>query len=170
MADLAPTDPRYPGHGYDPLEPDDGHDHGHAPGGVGKYVMVFVILLILTGVSFAVGNSQTLRENSPGVMWAAMMAVSCAKAMLVILFFMHMLWEANWKYVLTIPASMMSIFLLLMLIPDVGRRVDRYSEERWLYAAQPDSNSHAVAKAAEHHDHDQAGKSHAAGEQPAARH
>ena len=66
-----------------------------------------------------------------------MMAVSCAKAMLVILFFMHMLWEANWKYVLTIPASMMSIFLLLMLIPDVGRRTDRYSEERWLYAAKP---------------------------------
>ena len=32
--------------------------------------------------------------------------------MLVIMFFMHLMWEANWKYVLTIPASMMSIFLL----------------------------------------------------------
>ncbi|HZN34913.1 MAG TPA: cytochrome C oxidase subunit IV family protein [Pirellulaceae bacterium] len=170
MADLAPTDPRYPGHGYDPLEHGDEHGHGHGPSGVGKYVIVFLVLLGLTAVSYLVGNSQTLREKSPGVMWAAMMAVSCAKAMLVILFFMHMLWEANWKYVLTIPASMMSIFLLLMLIPDVGRRVDRYSEERWLYAAQPDSNSHAVAKAAEQHGHDKAGKSDAAGEQPAANH
>ena len=32
-----------------------------------------------------------------------MMAVSCTKAMLVILFFMHVKYEANWKYVLTIP-------------------------------------------------------------------
>ena len=70
-------------------------------------------------------------------MWAMMMAVSCAKAMLVILFFMHVMWEANWKYVLTIPASMMSMFLLLMLIPDIGRRTVRYSEERWYYAPKP---------------------------------
>ncbi len=34
-----------------------------------------------------------------------MMAVSCTKAMLVILFFMHVLYEANWKFVLTIPAA-----------------------------------------------------------------
>jgi cytochrome c oxidase subunit 4 len=48
-----------------------------------------------------------------------------------------MLWEANWKYVLTIPASMMSIFLLLMLVPDIGRRTTKYAEERWLHAARP---------------------------------
>ena len=57
------------------------HEH-HAPGGLGKYLAVFVALCVLTGISYAVGNSQTLRENSPGVMWAMMMAVSCAKAML----------------------------------------------------------------------------------------
>ncbi len=119
----------------------DGHDHAH--GGVGKYVMVFIALCVLTAISFAVGNSESLRHNSPATMWAMMMAVSCAKAMLVILFFMHMLWEANWKYVLTIPASMMSIFLLLMLIPDVGRRMDRYAEERWLYSAKPRAPSEA---------------------------
>src|SRR6186997_1191949 len=88
-------------------------DHAHANHvGVGKYVMVFIALLVLTAISFAVGRSESLRDNSPGTMMAMMMAVSCAKAMLVILFFMHMLWEANWKYVLTIPASMMSLFLL----------------------------------------------------------
>jgi cytochrome c oxidase subunit 4 len=71
-----------------------------------------------------------------------MMAVSCAKAMLVILFFMHLLWEASWKYVLTIPCAMMSVFLLLMLVPDVGCRYNHYSEERLLHAADP----------VEHHD------------------
>ena len=70
-----------------------------------------------------------------------MMAVSCTKAMLVIMFFMHLLWEANWKWVLTIPATFMSIFLMLMLVPDIGMRQNngyaRYSAERWLYAADP---------------------------------
>ena len=62
-----------------------------------------------------------------------MMAVSCTKAMLVILFFMHVKYEANWKYVLTIPAGMMSIFLMLMLVPDVGLRLHHASEERLLH-------------------------------------
>lgn len=135
---------------------DDHHDTHHSHGGLGKYVMVFVALCVLTLISFAVGNSQTLRENSPGTMWAMMMAVSCAKAMLVILFFMHLLWEANWKYVLTIPASMMSIFLLLMLVPDIGRRTARYAEERWLYAAEPRLEKQAGERSAEtepKHDH-----------------
>lgn len=56
--------------------------------------------------------------------------------MLVILVFMHLLWEANWKYVLTIPAGMMSVFLVLMLIPDVGNRMSKYSEERTTHAAE----------------------------------
>jgi len=131
------------------------HEH-HAPGGLMKYLTVFVALCVLTGISYAVGNSQNLRENSPGVMWAMMMAVSCAKAMLVILFFMHMLWEANWKYVLTIPASLMSMFLLLMLVPDIGRRVDKYAEERWFQAPIPhvhQAHDHAPAAGASHDDH-----------------
>jgi len=131
------------------------HEH-HAPGGLMKYLGVFVALCVLTGISYVVGNSQSLRENSPGVMWATMMAVSCVKAMLVIMFFMHLLWEANWKYVLTIPASLMSMFLLLMLIPDIGRRVEKYAEERWLMAPAPqthDAHDHAPGEGAPHDDH-----------------
>jgi cytochrome c oxidase subunit 4 len=129
-------------------------DHGH--GGVGKYVMVFFALCGLTAMSFAIGSSDYLRHHAPGTMWAAMMAVSCCKAMLVILFFMHILWEANWKYVLTVPASLMSIFLVLMLIPDIGRRTVKYAEERWLYAAEPEPETAPPAAGETHaddHDH-----------------
>jgi len=148
-----PFDPRNPGHGYEAAAAD--QEHGHA--GVGKYVAVFVVLCVLTAISFGVGNWENLRHNSPHTMWAMMMAVSCAKAMLVILFFMHMLWEANWKYVLTIPASMMSIFLLLMLVPDVGRRTDRYAEERWLHAAKPKPPVAPISDGAtQDHDHEHA--------------
>jgi cytochrome c oxidase subunit 4 len=73
--------------------------------------------------------------------------------MLVILFFMHLKWEANWKYVLTIPAMMMSVFLVCMLIPDVGMRQKKYSEERLIHAAQVESDVHHAAASAESNEH-----------------
>jgi cytochrome c oxidase subunit IV len=162
MADTASHDLGHPSHGDDLHA----HDQEHGHGGVGKYVVVFIALCVLTAISFAVGNSQALRENSPGTMWAMMMAVSCAKAMLVILFFMHLMWEANWKYVLTIPATMMSLFLLLMLVPDIGRRTEKYSEERWLSAAEP-KREKSAAKGDQAHDHDH---DHKAGGEHGAKH
>jgi cytochrome c oxidase subunit 4 len=112
-----------------------GDDHGH--GGLGKYLMVGAGLGVLTTISFVVGSSQTLMHDAPHVGWTVMIAVSCMKALLVMLFFMHLIWEANWKYVLTIPASIMSLFLMLMLVPDIGLRARWYSEERQLHAATP---------------------------------
>lgn len=115
----------------------DHHGHHDVHGSIGKYMMVFVALCVLTGASFFTYSS--FWPFGKQVAWAFMMAVSCTKAMLVIMFFMHLMWEANWKWVLTIPASCMSIFLLLMLIPDVGMRQNNgwawYSRDRWLFAA-----------------------------------
>ena len=100
-------------------EHEHGHDHG---GGLGTYVAVFIALCVLTSASFFTYSSYW--PFNEYVAWAFMMAVSCCKAMLVILFFMHLKYEANWKYVLTIPAAFMSIFMVLMLVPDVGWRMD----------------------------------------------
>ena len=114
---------------------DDGHDeHGH--GGIFKYLLVFAALCFLTGMSFFTYSSAWPWRNEPQVGWAFMMAVSCTKAMLVVLFFMHVFWEANWKYVLTIPAAMMAVFLTLMLVPDVGMRNRMVSQERALHMAR----------------------------------
>lgn len=118
------------------------HAHKHeAHGSMSVYLTVFVVLIILTIASFSVANWTYLRDTAPGVMWAFMMAVSTAKAMLVIMFFMHLKWEANWKYVLTIPCCIMSLFLVLMLIPDIGRRTKYYSEDRWTYSSLPGEHS-----------------------------
>lgn len=126
----------------------DGHDeHSH---GTGVYWQVFGGLGILTVLSFIVGNWEVTMSR-PLVGWSLMMAISCGKALLVISFFMHLVWEANWKYVLTIPASIMSIFLVLMLIPDVGRRPENYSEERYRFTAK-EPHEHA-----EDHGHDEQG-------------
>lgn len=116
-----------------------GHEHGaHDHGGMAKYVYVFFALCFLTTLSFLTYSEYWPKSlGSHEVKRMFMMAVSCTKAMLVILFFMHVKYEANWKYVLTIPASMMSIFLILAMVPDIGARVNgmfgfegRYSPER----------------------------------------
>jgi cytochrome c oxidase subunit 4 len=113
-----------------------GHDQDHDHGGIGKYLLVFLALCGLTTMSFLTYSPFWPWRDQPQVGWAFMMAVSCTKAMLVVLFFMHVFWEANWKYVLTIPAAMMAIFLALMLVPDVGMRNRMVSQERALHMAR----------------------------------
>jgi cytochrome c oxidase subunit IV len=84
------------------------------------------------------------------------LGIACAKATLVILFFMHVKYEANWKYVLTIPASIMSVFLILALVPDVGFRNQEaiggrnVSSERLEHMAEP-SDVKAIVSAEEGH-------------------
>lgn len=118
-----------PGHG------DPGYHGDH--GGLKKYVIVFFALCGLTTLSFLTYFDWWHAMFGIEVSRALMMAVSCAKALLVMLFFMHLLWEANWKYVLTFPAMMMSVFLMCMLAPDIGFRTRHYTEGRWLHAAAP---------------------------------
>jgi cytochrome c oxidase subunit 4 len=130
----------------------DSHEHAHH-GGNAKYMMVFAALCVLTLGSFLT-YFEFWRNHVPSpASRALMMAISCTKAMLVIMFFMHLLWEANWKWVLTIPATFMSVFLMFMLVPDIGWRIDtgfaRYSRHRWTFAANPPAVEKSDVKAAE---------------------
>jgi len=130
----------------------DAHAHdAHQGGTIKTYLAVFVALCVLTTCSFLTYFDIWREHFSAHTGWAFMMAVSCTKAMLVILFFMHLKYEANWKYVLTVPAAFMSLFLALMLVPDVGLRGRRASEERRHYMAVPAGRtSDAEHSATEH--------------------
>ncbi|MAV38838.1 MAG: hypothetical protein CMJ59_25655 [Planctomycetaceae bacterium] len=139
----------------------DDADHGH--GGMKKYVVVFVALVICTGLSFAVGSSSMMEGEQAWMGQVFMIAISCVKSLLVMLFFMHLIWEANWKYVLTIPASLMSVFLLCMLMPDVMLRTWWYSEERWRYAAE-EVHVEAVAADSNGEEQEESAEPHASGE------
>jgi cytochrome c oxidase subunit 4 len=99
------------------------------------FLFVFLMLCVLTALSFWVANSYLMENKVVG--WAAMMMVSVAKAMLVILFFMHLWWERAWKYILTIPALFMGLLLVLLLVPDVGYRYLTYSKDRRENAPEP---------------------------------
>lgn len=133
-----------------------GHDaHGHDSHGqsahdmshhVRQYVKVFVALCVLTTLSFLTYSDFFRNTFPPSVGWAFMMCVSCCKALLVMLFFMHLKSEADWKYVLTIPASIMSVFLALALVPDIGMRIHGsygygYSESRFKNIATQESQT-----------------------------
>ena len=111
-------------------------DHHESHGGLGLYIGVFLALCVLTTMSFLT-YFDFWRENVPSTISRAfMMAVSCTKAMLVIMFFMHLKWEANWKWVLTAPVIVMSALLIFALVPDIGLRFRHASEERMIYAAE----------------------------------
>jgi cytochrome c oxidase subunit IV len=110
-------------------------DHEHH-GGNGIYIAIFVALCVLTTFSFLTYFDFWRNHVPIEVSRAFMMAVSCTKAMLVIMFFMHLKWEANWKWVLTVPASIMSALLILALVPDVGLRMRHASFERLRFAAE----------------------------------
>ena len=139
--------------------------HAHDDhGGIAKYIYVFLALCFLTTMSFFTYSRYWPWHDTPAVGRMFMTAVSCTKAMLVILFFMHVKYEANWKYVLTIPASIMSVFLCLALVPDIGARMNglfgyqgKYSAERWEHVAdEADVKAMLTAseRASEHGEHE----------------
>lgn len=132
------------------------HEHDHAHGSTSLFIGVFAGLCVLTAISFAVGSSPLM--DTPSVGWVLMIAVSVCKALLVMIYFMHLKWEANWKYVLTIPASAMSIFLILALVPDIGMRTFHYTAERWLYAPSAEHVNHHEEDG--NHDHSDADHAH----------
>ena len=102
------------------------HEHGHDDhdhGGLGKYVYVFIALCVLTAASFWTYADWPVKwpyHKQPAVGWAFMLAVASTKAMLVILFFMHVKYEASWKYVLTIPPGIMALLLMCALVARCG--------------------------------------------------
>lgn len=103
------------------------------------FVVVFLMLCGLTALSFWISRSHLMDYQLAG--WAAMMAVSFAKAFLVGMFFMHLLWERRWKYALTIPALIMGTLLVLLLVPDIGLRYRYYSRDRSETAAEQQSDT-----------------------------
>ena len=111
------------------------------------FVAVFLLLCGLTAVSFWISGSKMMTD-SVNLARGCLIAVSAAKAMLVITFFMHLWWEKRWKYVLTVPALILAVIMILLLIPDVGLRSETYSSQRKLHAPIP--NSLPVTTNAEH--------------------
>ena len=90
----------------------DDHEHGHV-----NYFIVFIALCVFTAISVAF---DFVKFDNRAVLIVLVLAVAVAKATCVMLFFMHLKFEGNWKYVLLGPTTILAIGLPLALLPDIG--------------------------------------------------
>jgi caa(3)-type oxidase subunit IV len=87
-------------------------DHGHQV----NYLVIFLVLCVCTALSVAF---DILAFSKP-VTIVLVIAIACAKAMCVMMFFMHLKFEGNWKFILLAPTTILALGLPLALMPDVG--------------------------------------------------
>ena len=123
---------------------DTGHgDHEHHDV---KYVYVFVALCIFTALAVL---TDSLKGIPYPVKVVLVMSISTAKALSVMLFFMHLKFEGKWKYILLGPTIVLSIGLPFALWPDIG--------VRYYISAVPqdDDYDQAMAHHASHAEHDE---------------
>lgn len=88
------------------------------------YFRVFVALCVLTALSVA---ADAIKLSNPWVLRSIILSIAAAKAMCVMLFFMHLKFEKAWKYLLLAPTIVLAISLPLALASDVG--FDYYIDE-----------------------------------------
>ncbi|MEZ6093724.1 MAG: cytochrome C oxidase subunit IV family protein [Pirellulaceae bacterium] len=93
-----------------------------------RWLSLFVVLVVLTIASFSIANSSLMSNGNTGTL--LIMAISGLKALIVVMFFMHLWWEGAWKYVVTVPAVIAAVLLTLALIPDIMRRFESFSNHR----------------------------------------
>lgn len=82
-----------------------------------NYLYVFMALCVFTGMSVLF---DVFSFGSHAVTIVLVLAVAVAKALCVMMFFMHLKFEGNWKYVLLAPTTILAIGLPLALLPDIG--------------------------------------------------
>lgn len=93
----------------------DNHEEHHHP----PYKFIFFLLIVFTGLSWLADESKDMIPGKAALA-VIVLAIASAKATCVMLYFMHLKFERNWKYVLLCPTVILAIGLPLALLPDVG--------------------------------------------------
>ena len=95
------------------------HDHAHeqheSHGSV--YFKVFCALCIFTLISVA---ADLVHLPNKIMLIAIVLAVAVAKALCVLLYFMHLKFERAWKYLLLVPTTIIALAIPISLRPDIG--------------------------------------------------
>src|SRR3954468_8047805 len=93
--------------------------HGHTepePHHKSPYFVVFIVLVVLTAVTYAVALNRFPHEII-NVLLA--LAVACLKASCVALIFMHLRYEGKLIYLIAIVPLILCVLLVTSLIPDI---------------------------------------------------
>ncbi len=92
------------------------HDHEEFHSHAKLYFAVFIALCVFTAISVLadvvnLGNKNLLR--------VIVMSVATAKALCVMLYFMHLKFERAWKYLLLAPTLILAAAIPFALMPDM---------------------------------------------------
>lgn len=102
---------------------DSHHDHAHGDHSHGshdvKYIYIFYALCVFTLLSILADGAKHIGLPY-AVLLVIVLAIASAKAISVMLYFMHLKFERAWKYVLLAPVTILAIGVPLALLPDVG--------------------------------------------------
>ncbi len=93
------------------LSHDDNHSHA------GTYLVVFIALCVFTGLSII---ADVMHFSDRNVTRVLVLSIATAKALCVMLYFMHLKFERAWKYLLLAPTFILASALPFALAPDVG--------------------------------------------------
>ncbi len=91
--------------------------HEHVAGGKKVFVIVWVSLVMLTGVEVLLAYQHLLIK----VMLALLMSLSVIKASLIISYFMHLRYERRSLVFTLMPALIFVICMMFMALPDSVR-------------------------------------------------
>lgn len=111
----------------------DTHTHPHV-----NYLLIFGALCIFTLLSVVFD----VVELTKPVTAVLVLAVAAAKALCVMMFFMHLKFEGNWKFVLLMPTFILACGLPLALAPDVGLH---YYDQQVPQMKAVEAHSHTAA-------------------------
>lgn len=82
-----------------------------------NYLLIFVALCICTLLSVVF---DVVEIPNKLVLIVLVLSVAVAKALFVMIFFMHLKFEGNWKFVLLAPTVILAMGVPLALFPDIG--------------------------------------------------
>lgn len=121
-----------------------------------KYSTIFFALCICTVLSIIFDVIDLREKNLLGLngvvlLSLAVLAIACAKALFVLIYFMHLKFEGKWKYVLLSPTIVLAMGLTIAITPDIG--IHYYTNESpqidYLEQAQQAALESGAAKNAE---------------------
>ncbi|QDU48609.1 cytochrome C oxidase subunit IV family protein [Gimesia panareensis] len=90
-----------------------------------KYTSIFYALCFCTILSIVFDILDLREKNVVGIKGVVLLAflvlaVACAKALFVLIYFMHLKFEGKWKYVLLSPTIILAMGLTIAMTPDIG--------------------------------------------------
>jgi cytochrome c oxidase subunit 4 len=91
------------------------HDSEHHGPGYQAYMVVFLALSVFTAISFLV--NATVGRNLTGL--TIILAVAIVKAILVGLYFMHLVVDWGRLYYLIFPTFILAAMFITVLLPDI---------------------------------------------------